>query len=243
MRCQTWASVLRVRGREPLVELSQRPFEAFCETSGNTFLLLGPSFGIAIKPHLAIVGFHDSVQVNLVVGAGLDGGGQFGIEKTGALAADHQILVAVLPQPSDVVLGGNACIHHHQGVPGRPQSLQHRPKRLVFVGIARKHFGAAHEARTVQHQPQGEQRAVGALLFRVPPPGLGLVCGLAFEERVGEVVQRHRVTQAEQLRHPIEQVILDGLAMGHQIIRDSGTDTRCSTAAENQRHAPLNPSP
>lgn len=35
---------------------------------------------------------------------------------------------------------------------------------------------------------------------------------------VGEIVQRHRVPHA-QLRHPLKQVALDGLGMGHQCIR------------------------
>ena len=179
----------------------------------------GASFGVAVKPHLVVVVVDDPVQVNLLVGTGLDGGSQFGIEKPGALAADHQIAVAVIPQPGDVVLGGNACIHHHHRIGGCLEGFKHGCQCLVFVGIAGKHFRAAHEAGTVQHQSQGEQRAVAALLFRVPPPGLGLALSFALKEGVGEVVQRHRVPQAEQLRHPIKQVIFDGLAMGHQRIR------------------------
>ena len=45
--------------------------------------------------------------------------------------------------------------------------------------------------------------------------------GFAFEEGVGEIIECHGVLQAEQLRHPLKQVVLDGLSMGHQHIRDT----------------------
>ena len=221
MRCQTESSPLRVRGRDSPLELPQLALEALGEASGDPLLLFGALLRITVQPHLASVLIHHLVQMNLVVRPGLDGDGPLGVEATGALAADHQITVAVVTQPGHVVLGGNPRIHHHQGVGGRVQGLEHRLQRLVFVDPAGKHFGAAHETRTVQHQPQGQQRTVAALLFRVPPLCLGLVFGLAFEKRVGEVVQRHRVTQPEQLRHLLEQVLLDGLPMRHQRIRDT----------------------
>ena len=162
--------------RQPLVELPQLALEALGEASGDPFLLFGALLGITVQPHLASVLIHHLVQVNLVVRPGLDGGGPLGVEAAGALAADHQITVAVVAQPGHVVLGGNPRIHHHQGVGGRVQGLEHRLQRLVFVDPAGKHFGAAHETRTVQHQPQGQQRTVTALLFRVPALCLGLVC-------------------------------------------------------------------
>ena len=117
-------------------------------------------------------------------------------------------------------------IHHHQGVRGR--SVLCRPCRQTL--------GAA-ETRTVQHQPQGQQRTVTALLFRVPPLCLGLVFGLAFEKRVGEVVQRHRVTQTEQLRHLLEQVLLDGLPI-HPTHRIRLMASKSSSCSHSQRHHP-----
>ena len=43
----------------------------------------------------------------------------------------------------------------------------------------------AHEARTVERQPQGEQRAIRAFLLGMAACGLGLGGRLAFEEGVG----------------------------------------------------------
>ena len=91
--------------------------------------------------------------------------------------------------------------------PGACRALSIGSQRLVFVRPCRQTLS---ERRTKpepsSNQPQGQQRTVAALLFRVPALGaLGLVRPpLAFEKRVGKVVQRHRVTQPEQLRQLLE---------------------------------------
>ena len=83
----------------------------------------------------------------------------------------------------------NARIHH-QGVTASMGA------RVLSSSIAGKHFGAAHEARAVD---AGEQRAVAALLFRVPPPGLGLALGFAFEK----VLVRSSVTVCFRLNNSV----------------------------------------
>ena len=51
--------------------------------------------------------------------------------------------------------------------------------------------------------------------------GLALGRRLALEEGVGQVVERHRGAQAEQIRRPIEQLRLDRRALRHQGIGDA----------------------
>ena len=96
------------------------------------------------------------------------------------------------------------------------QGVEHGRQGRVFVDRAREHFGPAHEARAVEHQPQGEQRAIAALLLGVAAFGLGLGRRLTLEEGVGQVVQRDRLGQGEQVRHLPEQVGLDRRAPRQQ---------------------------
>ena len=44
-----------------------------------------------------------------------------------------------------------------------------------------------------EHQPHADLFAVGALVVRIAPPGLGIGRGLALEAGGGEVVEQHRV--------------------------------------------------
>ena len=105
------------------------------------------------------------------------------------IVLDRQIAVAVLAQPGDVGLGGDTCVHHHQRVRRRAQGVQHRRQGPVFIDRAGEHLGTAHEARAVEHQPQGEQRAIRALLLGVTAFGPRLGRRLALEEGVGQVVE------------------------------------------------------
>ena len=77
---------------------------------------------------------------------------------------------------------------------------------------------ALHQAAGVQHQSQGQQRAVVALLFRAAPPGLGLGLGLAFEIGVGEVDQGDRGLPPEQPHGAREEPALQGLALLQQAV-------------------------
>ena len=125
---------------------------------------------LTVQPHLASVLIHHLVQVNLVV-------------RPGSMAMDRakrrvRWRLAVVAQPG------------HVDTTRALQGLEHRLQRHP----AGKHFGAAHETRTVQHQPQGRS---AQSLPRAP------WASAASALIVGEVVQR---SQPEQLRHLLEQV-------------------------------------
>ena len=126
------------------------------------------------------------------------------------------------------------AIHHHQGVGGRVQGLEHRL--------------ACHGDPAGCTSPRVS--SAQSLLFRVPALCLGLVRGLAFEKRVGEVVQRHRVTQTEQLRHLLRGVLRPPDARNRHTVKASGSwprspppatpPARCARTASRARCRPLN---
>ena len=159
------------------------------------------------------------MQMHGLVRLRADRHGGIGIELPVAFPADDQIAIAVLPQPCDAGVGGDAAVHHHQGAGRRPQRLEHAGQRPVLADVAGEQLRAADEAAGVEHQPQRQQRAVTAFLFRVPALCLRLLARLALEIGVGQVVEGHGRLQVEQPEGPVEQVRLDRLAMLHQRVR------------------------
>ena len=105
--------------------------------------------------------------MHAVLRRGLDAQRRFGVEVPGALAADHQVAVAVLAQPVQALLGGDAAVHHHQRVARGVERIEHLGKRVVFAHVAGEDLGAADESAGVEDQAQGEQRAVGARVLGV----------------------------------------------------------------------------
>ena len=103
--------------------------------------------------------------MHAVLRRGLDAQRRFGVEVPGALAADHQ--VAVLAQPVQAVLGGDAAVHHHQRGARGVERIEHLGERVVFAHVAGEDLRAAHESAGVEDQAQGEERAVGALVLGV----------------------------------------------------------------------------
>ena len=198
------------------MELLQLALEARGEAVCDAPLLFRPRLGVAVEARLPAVGVDDLVDMDRAARAGLDGLRQFGVEAAGAFPADRQITGAVPAQPGDVGLGGDARVHHYQRVRRRAQGLEHRRQGPVFIDRAGEDLGAAHEARAVEHQPQGQQRAIRTLLLGVAASGLALGRRLALEEGVGQVVERHRAAQPEQIRRPVEQMRLDRRAVRHQ---------------------------
>ena len=220
MRCQTWSSRLCARGRaSPSLSLVKGGLEAGGETLDDAPLLLGALLGVAVQAHLVRVGRDHLVQMHGLLGLRLDRHGGIGIEPAVAFAADDQIAVAVVAQPRHASIGGDAAVHHHQGAGRRPQRLQHPGQRPVFPDVTAEDLRAAHEAAGVEHQAQGQQWAVAALLLRVPALRLRLLARLAFEVGVRKVVEHHRRLQVEQAHRPVEQVRLDRLTMLHQRVR------------------------
>ena len=188
MRCQTWSVRLWVRGLDSPSESRVRAaLEALGEALDDGALLGGARFGEAIQPGLLTVVAEDLVQMHAVMGGGLDGQRRVGVEVAGAFTADHQVAVLVLAQPAHAVFGGDAAVHDHQGAARGVEGVEHLGERVMFAYVAGEDLGAAHEAAGIEHQSQGEQRAVGAFVLGVSAPGVGLSARLALEAcpRVG----------------------------------------------------------
>ena len=220
MRCQTWSRRLWARGREsPSLSLARAASKRAAKRSTMARSLLARSSDEAVQPHFVGVGRDRLVQMHGLVGPRANRHGGLGVELPVAFAADDEIAVAVVAQPRHAGLGGDAAVHHHEGVLGRLKRPEHAGQRLLFPDVAGEDLRAAHEAAGVEHQAQGQQGAVGALLLRVPALRLRLLARLAFEVRVGQVVEGHRRLQVEQPHRPVEQALLDRLAMLHQRVR------------------------
>ena len=220
MRCQTWSRRLCARGRDsPSLSFVRAVSKREAKRSTMPRSFFGPLLGVAVQAHFVGVGRDHLVHVHGLVRLRLERHGGIGIEAAVAFAADHQIAVAVVAQPSHTGVGGDTAVHHHQGADRRLQCFEHPGQRPVFPDVAGEDFRAAHEAAGIEHQAQGQQRAVAALLFRVPALRLRLVARLALEVGVGQVVERHRRLQVEQPHRAVEQMRLDRLAMLHQHVR------------------------
>ena len=219
MRCQTWSSAFPGTGfGQPLGELGKCVLEAFGESLGDAALLRRALLGEAVQAHfLAVVGEH-LVQMHAVTRRGLDAQRRLGVEVPGALAAHDQVAVALLAQPVQPLLGGDAAVHHHQRGARGMESIEHLGERVMLAHIAGEDLGAAYEAAGVEHQPQGEQRAIGAFVLGVSAQRLGLAPRLALEVGIAQVVERDRGVEVEQVHRPVEQMVLDGLAVCHQRI-------------------------
>ena len=88
----------------------------------------------------------------------------------------------------------------------------------MFAHVAGEDLRAAHEAAGIEHQPQGEERAIGAFFLGMSALCLGLSARLAFEVGIGQVIERNRRAQVEQPHRPVEQMVFDGFAVRHQRI-------------------------
>ncbi len=144
---------------------------------------------------------------------------RLGIELPAALAAHHQIAVSGLAQPGDALLGGDAPIHHHQGVAGGLERLQHLRQGPMLGHVAGEDLGAADETAAIEHEPQGEEGTIPALVLGMPPLRLGLILGPALEVTVGEIVEGDRGPQIEQAHRLLEQVGFNGVPVRHQGVR------------------------
>ena len=98
---------------------------------------------------------------------------RLGIELPVALAAHHQIAVSGLAQPGDALLGGDAPIHHYEGVAGGLERLQHLRQGPMLGHVAGEDLGAADEAAAIEHEPQGEEGTIPALVLGMSPLRLG----------------------------------------------------------------------
>ena len=211
---------LWARGRaSPSLSLGESGFEAGGEPLDDGPFLVGPLLRVAVQPHFIGVGRDRLVELHGLVRPRADGDGGPGVELAVAFAADDQVAVAVVAQPRDAGVGGDAAVHDHEGALGGLKRRQHAGQGPLFPDIAGEDLRAAHEAAGVEHQAQGQQRAVAAFLLGVSALRLRLPARPAFEIRVGQVVEGHRRLDVEQPHRAVEQVGLDGLAMLHQGVR------------------------
>jgi hypothetical protein len=108
--------------RQALVQGLQDGFKALGEALGDPLFLAGPAFGETEQPHLFALGVdHPLDGQRLTTGRGQRRSGG-GIELALALAADHQVAIALGAQPEDVLCGRDPGVHHHQGATPRPQA-------------------------------------------------------------------------------------------------------------------------
>ena len=193
MRCQTLSSRFCVRGFDsPSESLVSASSKRFGEALDDATLLGGALLGEAVQAHLLGVVGQYLVQMHAVTRCGLDAHRRLGVEVPGAFPADHQVAVALLTQPLDAVLGGDAAVHHHQGGARGVERVEHLGQRVMFAHVAGEDLRAAHEAAGIEHQPQGEERTIGAFFLGVSASCLGLPARLAFEIGIGQVVKRDR---------------------------------------------------
>ena len=152
-------------------------------------------------------------------GLRLDRHGGVGVELPVTLAADDQVAIVVLAEPGDGGLGSDAAVDDHEGAGRRVERVEHAGQGAVFADVAGEDLRAADEAAGIEHQTEGQQGAIAAPLFRVPALGLRLLARLAFEIRVGQVVEGDGRLQVEEPEGAVEQVRLDRVAMLHQLVR------------------------
>ena len=145
--------------------------------------------------------------------------GLLGIELAVGLPAHHQIAVALLDQPGKIFCRGDARVTNHQRMLACPQIAKHLFQRMGFRGIAFEQARATHKATPIEHQAEGHQRTIAALLLRAPKHRLRIARALSLEIRVREVIQRDRLWQSKQRAQARKQVILNRRTVLHQGIR------------------------
>ena len=221
MRCQTCSTRLWARGRDsPSLSLVRAASKRVAKRSTMPRSFSARSAPPSrVEPRLVGVGGDDLVQLHGLFRLRLDRHGGVGVELPVTLAADDQVAIVVLAEPADGSLGSDAAVDDHGGAGRRVGRVEHAGQGAVFADVAGEDLRAAHEAAGIEHQTEGEQGAIAAPLFRVPALGLRLLARLAFEIRVGHVVEGDGRLQVEEPEGAVKQVRLDRVAMLHQLVR------------------------
>ena len=199
--------------REPVVQPFQRRLEAVPLQPLDRGLGLLLPLADDIEPRLAIHG-GEAPGTHFVVRAGDQQGlgAALGRRRPGA-AADRDPVVALLSQPHDVLLAGDACVHDHRGL--RRRAPAHRPEpgqrvvqRARLAHVARQDLATAREACAVERQRERDQRTIVTLLLGAPEAGK-LAVRVAVIVNVGEIVEGDGVGDVEQRALAVEQLPLD----------------------------------
>ena len=130
-----------------------------------------PLLGVTVQPHLAALGIGHLLQdAPCVRPGGCDGPmAASASNRRLTLAADHDVAVTVLPQAtvtcSSVAMPRSSTTRDPRRRLEAPTSMPLRVRSsLTLPANTRERL---HEAATIQHQPQGEQLAIAALLLRM----------------------------------------------------------------------------
>ena len=112
------------------------------------------------------------------------------------LAAGDDIVQLALRDLGEVVVEGHAAVDHHgcalpqAGALG--EAIEHGGERLAILSVAGEHLVSDWKALAVDHEPDHDLLAVGAVIARVAALGLVIAGALAFKIGRGEIVEIDR---------------------------------------------------
>ena len=104
---------------------------------------------------------------------GLDRHGGIGVELPVAFAADDQIAVAVVAQPPDSGLGGDAAVDDDQGAGRRVECLEHAGQRAVLATLPAKTFERRTKPLASSIRPRVSSGQSLRFSFECPRPACG----------------------------------------------------------------------
>jgi|GEM_PF-3947660 len=100
----------------------------------------------------------------------------------------------MLPQPGDIIIGGNAGIHDHSGFwAGRGaetfETMEHLRQSLRFSDITLINLTAPGETTGVKHQAQGNQGTIGTFLLGMSTGCKCIDLALSLKKGIGQIIQ------------------------------------------------------
>ena len=98
------------------------------------------------------------------------------------------------------------------------EAIEHGGERLAILSVAGEHLVGDRKALAVDHEPDHDLLAVGAVIARVAALGLVIAGALAFKIGRGEIVEIDRRIEIEQAALACNQRCLDGGAMRMQLV-------------------------
>ncbi len=107
---------------------------------------------MTIEPHFPTVFVEYFLAVDGLAGGSADADRLIGVKLPGAFAADDQITIALIAQPIDVGVGGDAGIHYHERARRHLELVEHRLQGTRFGDIAGKGLRGAYKAAAVDDQ-------------------------------------------------------------------------------------------
>ena len=140
-----------------------------------------------------------------------------------AVGRGHQVVQAPRPDLLQILLARHAAVHHHRLALAQShplvQRVQHLVQRRRVVPVAGHHFVRQREALPVHRQPHQHLFAVAAMVARVPPPGFRVGQRAALKVGRSDVVEKHRLIQAEQVPLALGQGRFDGFPPRMQFVQ------------------------